>query len=150
MPYHPINATYPSDLGYTFSRSSNCAVVISYISKAGLYRHVCLRVLDVSEDVVVEDSLGNSLTLSGATGRGLFKYVRDFLDGDLRVMCKVRALCTDGASAVFRKTADKKDTSISLGSTWLRDGTLNLALHKWCLAHRDSLLLGDCLSKMPR
>jgi hypothetical protein len=107
-------------------------------------------VLDVSDSVVVQDSAGKELILSGATGHGLFKHVRAFLDGDLSIMSKVKGLVTDGASAVYRKTHDTGDTSISFGSTWLRDEDLSLALHKWCLAHRDSLLLGDCLRAMPR
>ena len=32
----------------------------------------------------------------------------------------------------------------------MRDSSLDLVIHKWCLAHRSSLLLGDCLTAMPR
>ena len=112
---------------------------------------MCIRVLDVSKSVVITDvDTGKDMEVTGATGRGLYKYVKDFLHGELRIMTKVKGLCTDGASAVYRKTTDDNDTSISMGSEWLRDEELDLRHHNWCLGHRVSLLLGDCLSRMPR
>ena len=112
---------------------------------------MCIRVLDVSKSVVITDAgTGQRIEVTGATGRGLYKYVKDFLHGELRIMFKVMGLCTDGASAVYRRQVDDNDTSISMGSEWLRDEELDLRYHNWCIGHRVSLLLGDCLSSMPR
>jgi hypothetical protein len=128
---------------------SNCAVVGSWLHPVTYaFRNHTLNVLDVTEDVTM-----NGVKYTGASGHGLFVHVNKYLGpSDMDIAQNLKGLTTDGASAVYRKTADPKDTSTSFGSVFARnyiseDG-LKL-LKNWCIAHRSSLVLLDSLQAMP-
>ena len=127
---------------------ANCGVDVAYINKEGTFRSFTLAILDVSGNVEILDHVTQTVEIvSGSTGRGLFVKIRSLVEEKLRIFHKIIGLCTDGASVVYRRTADPECLSSSVGSILMRGGYLRL--HFWCLAHRLSLLLNDCLSAMP-